>query len=140
MTERSREYGEGLYLLFEEENLAAEGLEQLTALRSLFQETPDFLRLVGNHAISKPERVAILDQALRDQVHPYVLNFLKILCERGIISEFSGCVEAYRTFYNRDHRVVEAVATTSVPLDDQQRTQLLEKLRAMTGKQIQLIE
>ncbi len=140
MTELSREYGEGLYLLCVEENLAPQALEELTVLRSLFQENPDFCRLVSNHALSKQERVTILDQALRSQVHPYVLNFLKILCERGIFGEFSSCVEAYRTFYNRDNRVVEAVATTSVPLSGEQRSQLLEKLRAMTGKQIQLTE
>lgn len=140
MTELSREYGEGLYFLCVEENLAQQALEELTALKALFRENPDFFRLVSNHSLSKAERVSILDKALRGQVHLYVLNFLKILCERGIISEFEGCVEAFRTFYNRDHQVVEAVATTSVPLDDAQRIQLLEKLRTMTGKQVQLTE
>ncbi len=140
MTELSREYGEGLYFLCVEENLAAEALEELTALKGLFHENPDFCRLVSNHALSKQERVQILDNALRGQVHIYVLNFLKILCERGIIGEFDGCVEAFRTFYNRDNRVVEAVATTSVPLDDVRRAQLVEKLCAMSGKQVQLIE
>ena len=140
MTELSREYGEGLYFLCVEENLAAEALEELTALKGLFRENPDFCRLVSNHSLSKQERVQILDKALRGQVHPYVLNFLKILCERGIFGEFEGCAEAFRTFYNRDNRVVEAVATTSVALSEEQRTQLLEKLRSMTGKKIQLTE
>ncbi len=140
MTELSREYGEGLYLLCVEEGLADTALEELAALKELFRENPDFCRLVSNHSLSKQERVGILDSSLRGQVHPYVLNFLKILCERGVFNEFASCVEAFRTFYNRDHRVVEAVATTSVPLDDTQRAQLMEKLRAMTGKQIQLTE
>ena len=140
MTELSREYGEGLYLLCVEEGLAEQALEELTALKTLFRENPDFCRLVSNHSLSKQERVGILDKALRDQVHLYVLNFLKILCERGAVSEFDGCVEALRTFYSRDNRVVEAVATTSGALSEEQRTQLLEKLRSMTGKKIQLTE
>jgi len=140
VTELSREYGEGLYSLCVEEALASEALEQLIALKALFRENPDFCRLVSNQALSKAERVGILDNALRGQVHPYVLNFLKILCERGIVSEFEGCVDAFHTFYNRDNGVVEAVVTTSVPLDEVRRQQLMEKLRSMTGKQIQLIE
>ncbi len=140
MTELSREYGEGLYLLCMEEDLATQALEELTTLCGLFRENPDFSRLVSNHALSKQERVSILDAALRGQVHQYVLNFLKILCERGVFSEFGSCVEAYRTFYNRDHRVVEAVATTGVPLSDAQRSLLLEKLSAISGKQVQLTE
>jgi F-type H+-transporting ATPase subunit delta len=140
VTELSREYGEGLYLLCAEEELAAEVFEQLTALRALFRENPDFSRLVSNHSLSKQERVTILDNALRGQVHQYVLNFLKILCERGIFGEFANCVDAYTACYHRDHRVVEAVATTGVPLSDAQRSQLMEKLRSMTGKQVQLTE
>ena len=77
MTELSREYGEGLYLLCVEEGLAEQALEELTALKTLFRENPDFCRLVSNHPLSKQERVGILDTALRDQVHLYVLNFLK---------------------------------------------------------------
>jgi F-type H+-transporting ATPase subunit delta len=140
VTELSREYGEGLYALCVEENLSGEALEQLTQLKALFRENPDFCRLLGNLSLSKAERVNILDGALRDQVHIYVLNFLKILCERGIISEFEGCVEAFRTFYNRDNAVVEAVVTTSVPLDENRRQQLLEKLRTMTARKLQLVE
>lgn len=140
MTELSREYGEGLYLLCAEEELAPEVFEQLTTLRGLLRENPDFSRLVSNHSLSKQDRVGILDNALRGQVHPYVLNFLKILCERGIFGEFGGCVDAYTACYNRDHRVVEAVATTGAPLSEQQRAQLLEKLCSMTGKQVQLTE
>ena len=140
MTELSREYGEGLYLLCKEEELATDAFEQLTTLRELFGQNPDFSRLVSNHSLSKQERVGILDNALRSQVHLYVLNFLKILCERGIFGEFGSCVDAYTACYNRDHRVVEAVATTSAPLSPEQRQKLLEKLCGVTGKQVQLTE
>lgn len=140
MTELSREYGEGLYALCVEENISAEVLEELMELRKLFDENPDFCRLLGNLSISKQERVGILDGALRGQVHIYILNFLKILCERGIISEFSRCVDAYHTFFNRDNKVVEAVVTTSVPLDETRRVQLMEKLRSMTAKKIMMVE
>lgn len=140
MTELSREYGEGLYALCVEENIAKEGLDQLSELKRLFREHTDFCRLLSNRALGKAERLGILDAALRDQVLPYLLNFLKILCERGIISEFEGCVEAYRTFYNRDHAVVEAHVTTGEPLSESQQSRLLSKLQAMTGKDVRLVE
>ena len=47
MTELSREYGEGLYILCVEENLAQQALEELTTLKDLFRENPDFCRLVS---------------------------------------------------------------------------------------------
>lgn len=140
MTELAREYGDGLYALCAEEHLAKDVLIQLQTLKRCFQEQRDFLRLLSNMSLSKQERTQILDGALRGQVHPYVLNFLKILCERGALNEFSGCERAFRENYNRDNGVVEATVTTRWALTDAQRAQMLKKLSAMTGKTIMLTE
>lgn len=140
MTDLSREYGDGLYALCAEEGIAKEVLEQLQALKACFDEQPDFCRLLSNMSLSKQERVGIVDRTLRGQVHPYVLNFLKILCERGALHAFSGCEQAYREQYNRDHGVTEACVTTSAPLTEEQRRKLLIKLCSMTGHQISLRE
>ena len=140
MTERSREYGEGLYALCAEEKLAAQALEELRALNRCFREQPDFLRLLSNLSLSREERLAILDKILRNQVHPYVMNFCKILLEKGILYDFSDCVKAYETLYNQENGILEAVVTTAVPLEDAQRQRLREKLSAMTGRQIVLKE
>ena len=140
MTELAREYGDGLYALTREEKISAEILEQMIGLRQLFLNEKDFIRLLNNMSLSKTERVNILDSALCGQIHPYLLNFLKILCEKGALGEFSGCLEAFSFLYQRDHGIVEAVATTAVPLNDEQREALLKKLSKMTGKQVVLSE
>ena len=140
MTELAREYGDGLYALTEEENISKEVLEQLITLKNLFREQPDFIRLLGNMSLSKQERVQIIDQVLRSQVHPYLLNFLKILCERNALNEYEGCLSAFKTLYNQAHGIVEAMVTTAVALDDEQRARMMEKLSAMTGKTVVLNE
>ena len=140
MTELAREYGEGLYALCVEEDLSADMLSELQELKRCLREQPDFFRLLSNMSLGKEERVGILDSALRGQVHPYLLNFLKILCERGAPNEFEGCEAAYRESYNRDHSVVEASVTTSAPLDEKQRARLMEKLHKMTGSEVHLSE
>ena len=140
MTEFAREYGDGLYALCAEERLTEDVLSQLQTLKGVFRQQPDFIRLLSNMALGKQERVGILDHALRGQVHPYVLNFLKILCERGALHEFEGCEAAYRESFNRDHAVVEATVTTHDPLSGDQRQKLIEKLKAMTGKTVHLTE
>ena len=129
-----------MYALAAEENIAKDVLEEMYQLKCCFKEQPEFVRLLSNMALGKEERLGILDNALRGQVHPYLLNFLKILCERGVLSEFAGCEEAYRELYNKDHAVVEAHVTTGEALDDNQRALLIEKLRKMTDKEIVLLE
>ena len=118
MTYLAEEYGKGLYALTEEEHISEDVLAQLRVLKGLFRDQPDFIRLLCNMSLAKEERTAILDGALRGQVHPYVLNFLKILCERGALHEFEGCVSAFTALYNQAHGIVEASVTTH-PFDRQ---------------------
>ena len=140
MTELAREYGDGLYALCEEENISHEVLDQMLSLSRIFKEQPDFTRLLGNMSLSKEERVKILDSVLRGQIHLYLLNFLKILCERGALNEYEGCLAAFKTLYNQAHGIVEASVTTAVALDDEQRARMTEKLSKMTGKKVVLNE
>ena len=140
MTELSKEYGEGLYALAAEEQLSQDWLAQLEMLGRCFKEQPAFLHLLSNMSLSKEERLGILENTFRGQIHPYVLNFLKILCERGAMMEFAGCANAYRALYNLEHQVLEAKVTTGEKMTDDQRARLIEKLQKMTGKEIQLTE
>ena len=140
MTEFGREYGEGLYALCAEENLTEPVLSELETLKGLFRDNLDFVRLLSNMSISKEERVQIADNALNGQVHLYVLNFLKLLVERGAVYEFDSCVSAYREAYQQAHRISEAEVTTARPLTSEQRQALIIKLRKMTGREIELKE
>ena len=140
MTEFGREYGDGLYELCAEEGLDEQVLGELDCLKKLFKEQPDFVRLLMNMTLSRDERLTIADAALRGQVHPYVLNFIKILVERGAVSEFAGCAEAYRERYAKAHDIAEANVTTATALSDEQRKALTERLDRLTGQKVQLKE
>lgn len=140
MTDFAREYGEGLYELCVEEGITAEVLPQLTLLQGVFQQEPDFLRLLSNRAVGISERLSLLDNVLKGRIAPYLLNFCKLLCERGLMFEFAGCVAVYTDHYNQDNHISVAKVTTPVPLTEDQRDRLIEKLKTMTGREIFLQE
>ena len=131
-------YGEALYTLAREEGLSETILQQLKVLDSCFQDQPEFIRLLGAPNLPKAERCQILDDSFRGQVNPFVLNFLKILTEKGYIRHFSDCVKAYREFYNRDNGILPVTAVTAVPMTEKQTAALTEKLQQITGKRIAL--
>ena len=91
MTERAGIYGGSLYDLAAEENLTDTIRDQLIGLKGIFRENPEYLRLLAEPAIAKAERLSLIDQAFGTQAMPYIVNFLKILCEEGMMREFSGC-------------------------------------------------
>ena len=138
MTETARMYGGSLYDLAAEEGLETRILGELDEAVALFKASPEYLHLLSTPSIPKKERCGLLDEALRDRVHLYVLNFLKILCEKGTLRELSGCARAYRIRYNQAHGILEATAISAVPLTEQQRSALHTKLESLTGKTIDL--
>ena len=138
MTETAKMYGGSLYDLAAEEGLETRILGELDEVQQLLQQNPDYLRLLSTPSIPKKERCGLLDEALRGQVHLYVLNFLKILCEKGTLRELSGCARAYRIRYNQAHGILEATAVSAIPLTEPQRAALHAKLESLTGKTIDL--
>ena len=137
MTEVATTYGQAMYDLARDEGLAKELLGQLTALNECLSGEPGFTQLLSTPKIPKEERVRILDDSFRGKLHPYVLNFLKVLTEKGYMKHFSGCCQMYKQQYNQDNGIVPVTAYTAVPLSDELRSKLTAKLSTVTGKTIE---
>lgn len=138
MTELAREYGEGLFELARDEQLMDGIGEQINMLRDAFRENPEFIRLLGSHALTKAERLDIADRTFRDRVHIYLLNFIRILIERGAMGSFSDCAAHYHARCCETMGVAEADVVSASALDERQKNALIEKLSQMSGKTVRL--
>ena len=138
MTQVGSVYGEALYELAKSEGLQESILEELKALNESFRQEPSFIQLLSSHAISKQERCKVLDDSFRGKINQYVLNFLKILTEKGYMHHFSHCCEAYTRLYSEDNNILSVRAVTAVSLTETQSQALTQKLTRLTGKTILL--
>ena len=138
MTEVGSIYGEALYSLCQQEGIAKDVLDELSVLEQSFRQQPDFIRILHAPSLTKAERCRILDEAFRGKLLPYVLNFLKILTEKGYIRHFSDCCSAYHDLYNQAHNILPVKVTTAIALTAAQTKRLTDKLCAITGKHIEL--
>lgn len=138
MSQIANTYAQALYDLAKEEALTETVLQQLTALQQAFREEPEYLRLMTAAGLSKEERCRILDEAFRGKVEPYVLNFMKILTEKGYMRHFPDCAKAYRDAYNADHGILPVLAVAAAPMTKDQILRLTRKLEKITGKTIDL--
>lgn len=138
MTEVGSVYGQALYDLACGEGIEEVVLCQLEVLRQSFSEEPQFIKLLGTPALTKQERCAIVDDSFRGKLEPYLLNFLKLLTEKGYIRHFSHCCDTFREHYNRDHGIMPVKVVTAVALSASQEKRLKEKLETITGKTVEL--
>ena len=139
MTSVGTVYAQALYSLAKDEGCSEAVLKELAVLNESFGTEPDFLRLLAAPNLSKEERCGIVDASFRGKVHPYVLNFMKILTEKGYMRHFADCCKAYQQSYNQDHGILEVTAVTAVPLTREQSSRLVAKLIKVTGKTIDLV-
>ena len=138
MSQVASNYGQALFDLVKEEQLDTQVLQELSALQEAFAREPDFITLLSAPNLSKQERCDILEKSFRDQVHNYVLNFMKILTEKGYLRHFADCCKTYRDQYNEENGILPVVAVTAISLTGEQVVRLSDKLARVTGKKIDL--
>ncbi len=138
MTPVANQYGQALYELALAEGLVEPVRQELNALQESFRESPEYIRLLSAPSLSKQERCSLLEEAFGGKLQSYLLNFLKILTEKGYMRHFDGCCRVYTNLYNRDHGILPVTAITASALDAAQADKLRKKLSDMTGKTIEL--
>ena len=84
--------------------------------------------------------MGMVEEAFKDQIHPYLLNFLMILLENNLLRGFGSCCRTFRESYNKDHGIEEATVTSAVELTDAQAESLRSKLEQISGKTVVLTQ
>lgn len=138
MTQTARLYGGSLYDLAAEERLTDVIYEQTKEIRKLFGENPDYVKLLSEPAIPFEERKGLIETAFGTQAERYLVNFIKLLCERNILHEFAGCCEEFTRRYHAEHGIAEAIVTSAVALKEDQISALKTKLEKISGKKVEL--
>ncbi len=137
MTALENEYGDAIYSLALEEDCLDEVMEGLELAVGVFRDNPGYLTLVQNPALSKEERLGLLDEAFGG-THEYVLHLLKLLCERSALALTAGCFEQFKTLVYAQRGILPVEVISAVPLTDAQQEVLRAKLEAKTGKTVLL--
>ena len=83
MTQIGTVYAQALYSLAAEEGCTEEVLRALSALETSVEQEPEFLRLLSTPNLSKEERCKIIDDSFSGKMPEILLNFLKLLTEKG---------------------------------------------------------
>ena len=121
MNKASSLYGKSLYDLAKEEHLEKEILEEMSCVKTLLEENPEYYSLLAEPSIPKKERLSLLDQAFATELQPYLLNFLKLLLEKGLVRGFKESYKTYKALYQEDQGIAEALVTSAVPLQEEQK-------------------
>ena len=136
MTQTARLYGGSLYTLAREENLSRDLLEEMGMVKELFDQNRAYVQILQEPSIPRKERIRMLDEAFGGRIRTYLLNFLKLLCENGLLGEFSGCFAEFKKRFYKDKGILQAEAVSARPLTEEETLALTARLERVTGRPV----
>lgn len=136
MSEISSEYAKALFMLACEKECAGEYKTALETVEGVFKENPLYLDFLYAFTVPLEERLNALESAFSNEIPRDVLSFLKILCEKKHIMEFSECAYLYYELYNETDKISMVKVTSAVELSQDEKARLEEKLRKTSGKTV----
>ena len=131
----AREYASALFSLTEELGTTERVREELSGVLSLFSDNPEYAKLLDTPAISKEERVKLIDEAF-SSLDTNLVNFMKILSERREAHSIPGVAKEYLALYDTSRGIERVTAVTAIAMTDTQTKAMTEKLEKITGKKI----
>ncbi len=136
MSNLSKTYANALFELSLEENIADEVLCQSKEIKELLLQNPEFIKLLDTPTIPKEEKVRVADKTFGDSVNKNLLNFMKVMIERKNANELLHSIDDFEVLYNKHYGIEKAVAITAVPMSEEMKNKLCEKLAKVTGEKI----
>lgn len=135
MKSLSLTYAKSLFALCEEEKKADAVMQELREISSVLNQNHQYALLLDSPIVPLEERLSLIDTAFKG-AEEYVINFIKILCEKKSVHLFNDCVKQYEKIYNKERNIEIVTVITATPLSDALQKKLTDKLGKESGKKI----
>ena len=131
------EYGRALFLLTEELGTTEAVKGDLSVLCELLKSNPRYVKLLDTPALSKNEKLKLIDSAFR-ALDKNLVNLVKIMCEGHSVYLFPKVFSAYSEEYDKARGIERVECITAVVMTEAQVKAMTAKLISLTGKKIVL--
>ena len=135
VTSGIKAYGDALFSLAEELGNTEEVKRDTEILRSVIQASPDYLKMLDSPALSREERLSLIDGSL-SSLNKSLVNTAKLLTEKRLAHTLPKVLDAFEKAYETSRGIERVEVISAVPLTENQLTRLVAKLEGITKKQI----
>lgn len=124
---------------FSQQNGSTESmLEQLGGVVDAVQAVPKLNAALQSPGVAMPDKMNLLEKALASKVDGKLMNFLKIVLEKGRFDCLPSIRSSAEKIFDEMSGRVQATVTTAEPIDESVRKRIEDNLSKKLGKKIQL--
>jgi F-type H+-transporting ATPase subunit delta len=125
-------------------SLEQKALEEIKGDMQLFVNTlkasSELQAVVKNPIIPLSKKNAILKAIFGDKIHKATSAFLKIVVDKGRAEIIYGTAIEFLNQYNQYKNIIIAKVVSATALNDKARTEIISKVKAITGGEVILNE
>lgn len=133
----AKNYSKALVEMVRDNVISFEDLSKDLATVSEILETSQDLRLtLENPTVSEEVKSQIVEEVFKNEVHPQVVSFLKVLIDKNRFSEFSQIKADYEIKLDYVNKIQAVEITSAVELSEEYRERILQKLGEKLQKNI----
>lgn len=129
----SKTYGEALFELAMEEQKTDVFLEEITQLEKILEENPEFARLMNHPKITKEEKTGIAENVFKGRISEELTGFLSLIITKDRYRELDAIFAYFTAKVKEEQGIGTAYVTTAVPLRQEQKKLVEERLLATTS-------
>ena len=130
-------YALALYELADEGKVLDDVASDLSAMRQLLSDSPDFARLIRSPVLTRADQSrGILAVADKAGANPLTAKFLGVLAANRRLFAMPRMIDAYLAELARRRGEVAAQVASAVPLSEEQVAAVTEALRKVVGQKV----
>ncbi|MBD5463744.1 MAG: F0F1 ATP synthase subunit delta [Lachnospiraceae bacterium] len=126
-------YGEALFELAVEEKKEDEFLEEITQLKTLLIENPDFGRLMNHPKVLKEEKLKVLEEVFENRISKELLGFLYLVVSKDRYGEIDAILDYFIDEVKALKGIGIAYVTTAFHLSEAKKKEIEGKLLTTTS-------
>jgi F-type H+-transporting ATPase subunit delta len=109
---------------------------QLGEIAAIIDQSEDFKRFIHNPVLAVTEKEQVIKALFGSKVSESLLRFLNFLIFKGRLNLLKEIAEEFEEFYLNAQKKTRVVIQSAEAIDDDLKTQLLNKLKAISSLEL----
>jgi F-type H+-transporting ATPase subunit delta len=135
-----RRYALAFYETLESRGRVEECLKELDEVVGIIDDCKELLEIIKHPDLSTSKKKQLFEDIFKGKIEDSILSFLLVIIEKNRMLELDGILEEMKKLHMERQHTVEAIVETVVPLTNEERNTLIDKLNKKYNKTIILTE
>lgn len=138
MSRVANRYSKALFELAVEQKKLDAVEKDLNLVQSVLDENEDFAQLMVNPLVQASVKAKVVGMVFDGKVNSLTFNFLNMVCSKKRSDSIHDIITIFKDRLN-DHRgILRGEILSAIPMSDEQKDQVAEKMQQLTGKTVVL--